>query len=113
MDETQIQTINRPIAQRLGFRRIIKNRRQEKLRSKLLKAASPRKSVLCSGRKYKSPKKENTPPLKGSSGKPSPKKKTLVLNEPKETEQINSKEKIITINESSDFCGKRKRKTEK
>ena len=70
--------------------------------------------MLSSGRKYKSPKKENTPPLKGSScGKPSPKKKTLVLNEPKEAEQIKTKETIITINESSDFFGKRRRKTEK
>ena len=98
MDEPQIQTVKRPIAQRLGFRRIIKNRRQEKLRSK----------------QYKSPKKENTPPLRGStSDKSSPKKKTLVLKEPKEAEQTKVKETIITINESSDTLGKRKRKTEK
>ena len=53
----RLEPVRRSITQKLGFRRIIKNKRQDKLKSKILKVCSPRKSVLLSANKHKSPKK--------------------------------------------------------
>ena len=70
--------------------------------------------MLRSGSKYKSPNKENTPSLDAvSSCRSTPKRKTLVLSKPKEVPQIKAKETVYTVDESSEFFGKRKRKTEK
>ena len=84
------------------------------MKSKLLKAGSPRKSVLQSASKHKSPKKIASPsPQSPCKDKSTPKKKTLVLTKSKEKCQTKTKEVVYTINESSEFLAKRKRKTEK
>lgn len=110
--------LERPsVTNNLGFRRVLKNNRQDKLKTKLMKIRSPRKSVQHQNDRFQSPgEKENKPQdtiqnQRSSSGKkrrhtPRKASSTLITEVPKKT-------LIYAVPSDSDAGGKRKRKTER